>query len=61
MMNDIPNDYFRSLQFMFNTDDVEHIYNLNGVYIFEVDSEYLVSINEVGDDGWTMKVLTSRE
>ena len=24
---DVPNDYLRSLQFLFNTDDVEHIYN----------------------------------
>lgn len=58
---EVPDEYYRSLQFLFRTSDVKYIYFSNNVWIFEIDGDFLVAIIELGDGNWTMKVLNSNK
>jgi len=54
------NNYFKTLQTLFNTDDIELVYEFGRVSIFKVEEKNLLMI-EGDDDAWTIKHLHTKE
>lgn len=55
--DEVPNEYYKSIQSLFNTGDVEFVINRGDSYIFDVKGEFLVLIKKVGEGNWTMKIM----
>jgi len=49
------NEYYRSLQFMFKTDEINLITSVRNYYIFDVKEKAIVIINDLGENNWTIE------
>ncbi|MGV9141893.1 MAG: hypothetical protein ACOC1X_03040 [Promethearchaeota archaeon] len=47
-------EYYKALQTLFRTDRVELKADVNPLYIFEISEEYLIVIEDMGDDNWSI-------
>jgi len=49
------NEYYKSLQYMFRTDEVELITKKRNYYFFDVKEETIVIIKDLGENNWTIE------